>query len=131
MARSGYFVVMPDIFHGDPVPTTAFDPAADFDIMAWLPKHPSEGVDAIVEASIKAMRSEYGVKKIGAVGYCFGGKYVIRFLAEGKGLDAGYVAHPSLVKPEELEAIKGPLSIAAAGTWDSSPPSNCPYSRFP
>ena len=115
MARSGYFVVMPDLFHGDPIPTSAFDPGANFDIMGWLSKHPMEGVDTICEAAIKAMKSDLGVKKIGAVGYCFGGKYVIRFLAEGKGLDAGFVAHPSLVKPEELEAIKGPLSIAAAG----------------
>ncbi|KAF2104061.1 alpha/beta-hydrolase [Rhizodiscina lignyota] len=114
MAHAGYFVVMPDIFHGDPVPTDAFSPGATFDFQKWLPKHPKEQIDSIVDAAIKAMRSEFGVKKIGAVGYCFGGKYVVRFLAEGKGLDAGFIAHPSLVVREELKAIRGPLSIAAA-----------------
>jgi hypothetical protein len=44
----------------------------------------------------------------------FGGKYVCRWLKEGK-LDVGYTAHPSFVDKEELEGIKGPLSIAAAG----------------
>lgn len=44
-----------------------------------------------------------------------GAKYVARFLKLGK-LDAGYMAHPSFVDAEELEAIQGPLSIAAAGT---------------
>jgi dienelactone hydrolase len=35
---------------------------------------------------------------------------------EGKGVDVGYVAHPSLVEESELAAIQGPLSIAAAAT---------------
>jgi dienelactone hydrolase len=53
-------------------------------------------------------------KKIGSVGYCFGGKYVTQLLA-GQ-IDAGYIAHPFLVTLEEFAAIKAPLSIAAAGT---------------
>lgn len=32
------------------------------------------------------------------------------------GIQAGYVAHPSLVEEEELAAITGPLSISAAQT---------------
>ena len=32
------------------------------------------------------------------------------------GIDVGYLAHPSFVEEEELEAITGPLSIAAAET---------------
>jgi len=34
----------------------------------------------------------------------------------GKGIDAGFVAHPSFVDEAELAAISGPLSIAAAET---------------
>lgn len=71
--------------------------------------------DAIVESTIKTMRSELGVKKIGAVGYCYGGKYVARFLAPGKGLDAGFTAHPSNVQVGEWEAVSGPVSIAYGG----------------
>jgi hypothetical protein len=43
-------------------------------------------------------------------------KYVVRFLKpeEGK-VDVGYIAHPGFVELEELSAITGPLSIAAAG----------------
>jgi len=37
-------------------------------------------------------------------------------MAKGKGVDVGYVAHPSFVEEEELAAIAGPLSIAAAET---------------
>jgi dienelactone hydrolase len=46
-----------------------------------------------------------GIKKIGAVGYCFGGRYPIRSLASGRGVDAGFVAHPSFVESGEVEDI--------------------------
>jgi dienelactone hydrolase len=65
-----------------------------------------------------------------ANGILQGAKYVCRFMTGGKGIDVGYVAHPSYVFPyyihvssadhssfvdeEELAAITGPLSIAAA-----------------
>jgi dienelactone hydrolase len=112
-AANGYFVVMPDLFHGDPVPLNRPE---GFDIFKWRagpPGHNPERVDPVVDASIKEMR-KLGVKKLGAVGYCFGAKYVVRFLKKGV-LDAGYVAHPSFVDADELKGIEGPLSIAAAG----------------
>lgn len=43
----------------------------------------------------------------------------------GNNIDAGYVAHPSFVESDELSAIKGPLSIAAAGMIDF-PLCTCP-----
>ena len=44
-------------------------------------------------------------------------KYVVRFMKDGENkIDTGYVAHPSFVERDELSAIKGPLSISAAGT---------------
>ena len=119
-AANGYFVVMPDLFEGDPI---KLNRPADFDIMAWLQKSGPEGkghgigqVDPIVTEVIKHMKTELGVKKLGSVGYCFGAKYVARFLAEGKGIDVGCMAHPSFVDAAEIKAIKGPLSIAAAET---------------
>lgn len=41
-------------------------------------------------------------------------QYVVRHYKSG--IDVGFVAHPSFVEEEELEAITGPLSIAAAET---------------
>lgn len=37
-------------------------------------------------------------------------------------VDAGYTAHPSFIDAEELKAINGPLSIAAAETDEIFPP---------
>lgn len=109
-AANGYFVVMPDLFRGDPCPLNR---PATFDFMAWRAKHGIEQVTPAVVAAIKEMK-KLGVKKIGAVGYCFGAKYVVRHLKPGE-IDAGYLAHPSFVDADELRAMQGPLSIAAAG----------------
>ncbi len=110
-----------------------------FNMTEWRTRHPPEAIDAIVTSTIAAIKGDFGVKKLGAVGYwydylsrvphrrirslkarelielrlkSFGGKYVARFLAEGKGLDAGFTAHPSGVVAEEWQGIAAPLSIA-------------------
>jgi dienelactone hydrolase len=70
------------------------------------------------------MRNVYNVSTISAVGYCFGGKYVARYLAEGKGVDAGFTAHPSNVQAEEWDAIASPISIAFGDLDESSTPEN-------
>jgi dienelactone hydrolase len=117
LATAGYLVVIPDIYNANPVPETYLTegPSA-FDLYAWLPLHTPETVEPILDAVIKALRSEHGVERLGAVGYCFGAKYVVRYLAPNRGVDAGFIAHPSFVTPEEVGAIAGPLSIAAAET---------------
>lgn len=119
-AANGYFTLMPDLFNGDPI---KLNRTGDFDIMKWLnggynPKghaHLPPDVDPIIAKSIEIMREKHGVKKLGAVGYCFGAKYVVRFLKSGK-IDVGYSAHPSFVEDDELKAIEGPFAISAAET---------------
>ncbi|MCJ1339590.1 hypothetical protein MMC09_004880 [Bachmanniomyces sp. S44760] len=132
-AANGYLTVMPDLFHGDPLPLNR---PADFDLQKWLKGPPGHGVDRIepvLDQVIKYMKTEMGVRKIGAVGYCFGAKYAIRYLSTAHSdsksennkekeesthgsITAAYVAHPSFVENDELEKIQGPLSISAAET---------------
>jgi dienelactone hydrolase len=113
LAQNGYFVVLLDLFGGD-----ALEPnrPADFDFQGWRAKHGLEQVGPIVDATIKEVREKYGAKKIGALGYCFGARYVVRNLKKGV-LDAGYLAHPSFVESDEVRGIEGPISIAAAGKF--------------
>lgn len=71
LAANGYFVVMPDLFHGDPV---QLNKPPGFDVMAWLkgpPGHMPDRVDPVVADAIQFMRQS-GCEKIGGVGYCFG-----------------------------------------------------------
>lgn len=112
-AANGYLTLMPDLFHGDAIPMNR---PADFDMPKWRSGHGTERVDPVVEAVIKELKTTHGVKRIGGVGYCFGGKYLARFMAQGKGIDVGYTAHPSYIDVAELKAVTGPFSIAAAET---------------
>lgn len=115
LASNGFFVVMPDLFHSDPIPLNR---PANFNFMTWLkgpPGHLPNRVDPVVHSVLTHMRESLQCQRIGLVGYCFGAKYAIRFLKPGFG-DVGYVAHPSFVEAVELKNIKGPLSIAAAET---------------
>jgi dienelactone hydrolase len=85
----------------------------------WRTRHPTAEIDSIIATTITYIRSELGVSKIGGVGYCFGGKYVPRFLAQGKGIDVGFIAHPSSLEATEIQGIAGPISIAAGGKLTS------------
>lgn len=78
-AANGYLCLIVDVFNGDALPLGERPP--DFDFMGWMTKgsdgknpHTPEGVDPIVEAALKTLKEEYGVTKMGAVGYCFGAK---------------------------------------------------------
>ncbi|KAI1499917.1 dienelactone hydrolase [Biscogniauxia marginata] len=117
-AANGYLTLIIDVFNGDPL---SLNRPADFDFISWLTKgstgdnpHTTEYVDPIVEEAIRYLKEEKGVKKLGAVGYCFGAKYVARHYKNG--IQVGFIAHPSFVDEDELRGFKAPLSIAAAET---------------
>ncbi|ODQ69083.1 hypothetical protein LIPSTDRAFT_114257, partial [Lipomyces starkeyi NRRL Y-11557] len=96
-AQQGFLTVVPNLFYDDH-------------------RHQAEHTEPIIEKTFEFVKKEFPViTKYFSVGYCYGAKYVVRLLDEGK-LNAGYIAHPSFVTEEELRTIKGPLSIAAAET---------------
>jgi dienelactone hydrolase len=77
-AANGYHTLIVDIFNGDALPLNRPE---DFDMKKWILEgsdgqnpHTSEAVDPIVEAATTFLKEQQGANKIGAVGYCFGGK---------------------------------------------------------
>ncbi|KAH6616054.1 dienelactone hydrolase family-domain-containing protein [Chaetomium sp. MPI-SDFR-AT-0129] len=110
-ARAGYLTVAPDLFAGAPF---SGDPnAPGLNTSAFLALHTPVVTDPIVATAIAYLRSELGVTRIAAPGYCFGGRYTFRALAAGGGVDVWYAAHPSLLEASEIAAIAGPVSVAA------------------
>ncbi|CAH0024620.1 unnamed protein product [Clonostachys rhizophaga] len=114
-AAQGYTCLVLDIFNGDPAP---LEMPEDFDIMGWLSHgsngnspHTPEAIDPIILQGLAHLKY-LGLARICAVGYCLGAKYVVRHYKNG--IECGFIAHPSFVDAEELAAISGPLSIAAA-----------------
>jgi dienelactone hydrolase len=74
----------------------------------------------LIETFFKAVREKEGSSlPIGAAGFCWGGKHTVRLAwgestVNGKPLiDAGFNAHPSLLKiPRDIEKITIPTSFA-------------------
>lgn len=154
---------MPDLFDGNPAPNSsvpeaeaegtslldkfklkAVEIAKSFMIDEWLARHTEEKVMPILEKVIDACRGEFADAVgngggIYAVGYCFGGRYVLLLASErtqvqtgwggtqkptdeeaGEGanatkkgpyIKAGALAHATLVSPDDFHGLKVPVSL--------------------
>jgi dienelactone hydrolase len=79
--------------------------------------------DPIIARVVKYIHETYGEDvRIGGVGYCFGGRYVMRLMGSGI-IDVGVVNHPSFFTMEEIENLgKGKkLAMYAAEIDDILP----------
>ncbi|KJR84266.1 dienelactone hydrolase family protein [Sporothrix schenckii 1099-18] len=120
-ARAGFLTVAPDLFNGTPAPGDINVPG--FNTTAFLNDHGPAQTDPIVAAGLAYIRS-LGITRVGATGYCFGGRYAFRAgsnltttsIRPGQGARAVFAAHPSMLGDEEIAAIQGPASVAAAET---------------
>lgn len=115
-AANGYLTLVLDIFNGDAL---SLNRPLDFDMNSWIAHgstgdnpHTTQAIDPIVVEAIRYLKEEQGVNKLGAVGYCFGAKYVLRH--QRSGIDVGFIAHPSYVTPNEVQGFQAPLSVAIA-----------------
>jgi dienelactone hydrolase len=115
-------VIAPNLFGTDPSPVAKPDGWDDEkELEAFQTRHHPGTVDPILDAIIEWVRRPVssggfgGVKSLGGVGYCFGGRYVIRLLAAGK-IDAGAVNHPSFFTIEEVRSLAQRPAGAMAGS---------------
>ena len=113
--------------------------AKSFMVDMWLARQTPEKVLPLLRKVVEGAKEEFAdaVANGGgvyAVGYCFGGKYVCLlaaelpdFAAHGQAppndeeagmakaeplIKAGALAHGTLITPEDLQAIKSPISLA-------------------
>jgi len=115
-AASGFFVVVPDFFYGDPfVHDNSHRP-----IMTWLEDHGMDKGFEDAKPVVEALKTQ-GISAIGAAGFCWGAK-VVANLAKSDDLKAAVMLHPSRVTVEDIKEIKAPLAVLGAEIDKSSPP---------
>lgn len=157
-ARAGYLTIMPDMFLGDPAPNTkpaetsleadaswldtvklkVAETAKSFGLDMWLARQTPEKVLPVLRGVLTQAREEFAdaVSHGGgvyAVGYCFGGRYVLILASEradsvmagqqelgkaeegqvskGPEIKAGVCAHGTLVGREEVWGVKSPVKL--------------------
>ncbi len=148
---------MPDLFDGDPAPNSstlaeasaesssfldqfkikAAETAKSFVIDMWLARHTEQKVMPILHKVVGACKEEFADAVsngdgIYAVGYCFGGRYVLLLASakeptvgwgqkpadaeagevkKGPFIRAGTLAHGTMVSPEDFEGVKVPIGM--------------------
>ncbi|KAL6718567.1 hypothetical protein ACLMJK_004659 [Lecanora helva] len=105
------------VFNGDVVSEdTIMDPQKreSFDFQAFFKPHSKESRYPEIAACARALKEEHKFKKVGAMGYCWGGWGVFQLGAKGENLvDAISTAHPSWLTKEEVNVVSVPVQIIA------------------
>ncbi|RMZ66257.1 dienelactone hydrolase [Pyrenophora seminiperda CCB06] len=105
-------VYVPDIFGGEVVdPDAMSDPEKqkNFDAKAFLGRNSKEIRWPEIKQHAQTLKSQY--KKVGAVGFCYGGWAVFKLAADPALVDAVSTAHPSLLEQSEIAAVKVPVQV--------------------
>ncbi|CAN6342113.1 unnamed protein product [Urochloa humidicola] len=116
VASAGYFVVVPDFFHGD-----AYVPEnTERSLKMWSKSHPTEKAFEEAKPVIAALKDK-GVCFIGAAGYCWGAKVVVE-LSKVCLIQAAVLLHPTFVTVNDMEEVRCPVSVLGAEIDKISPP---------
>ncbi|KAL8681435.1 MAG: hypothetical protein Q9186_002440 [Xanthomendoza sp. 1 TL-2023] len=121
LLRSGHVLkLFSPSFDGEVIPEDAiFNPEKKLkiDIGAWKERHGKEIRGPAIHVFAEKLKKETGFKKVGAIGYCWGGWATFQLGAKGKNLvDAISTAHPSFLTKEEIDAVAVPVQILAPET---------------
>ncbi|KAL3469132.1 Alpha/Beta hydrolase protein [Aspergillus californicus] len=112
-------VYVPDYFGGE---ILDFDLIADekfdqLDLPGFIGRNGREQREGEIFASARALKKELGYKKVGAVGYCYGGWASFRLGAKEHEadplVDAISIGHPSLLTKKDIDEIAVPVQILA------------------
>lgn len=106
---SGAPVYLPNFFGND-----TFDPSQ---FISFILRHGVKQTQPLVDKVVAGLKALHGGEgsKIGAIGFCWGGKYALRLGAQGQ-LSATVAAHPSLVQPknDKLTQTSSPVLFLVA-----------------
>ncbi|XP_024025899.1 endo-1,3;1,4-beta-D-glucanase isoform X2 [Morus notabilis] len=109
IAAAGFFVAVPDFFHGEPYDPNNTSRPKD----AWLNDHrPEKGFEE-AKPLIKDLKSK-GFSAIGVAGFCWGAKVAIELAKLKNFVQATAILHPSFVTLDDIKEVKVPLGVFGA-----------------
>ncbi|CAN7111646.1 unnamed protein product [Brassica rapa subsp. narinosa] len=116
VAATGFYVVVPDYFYGDP-----YDPShQDRSVPVWIKDHgPDKGFED-TKPVLEAIKNK-GITAIGAAGMCWGGKVVVE-LSKEELIQAAVLLHPTYVTVDDIKDVKVPIAILGAEDDFLTPP---------
>ncbi|GAA5868031.1 hypothetical protein JCM8547_000784 [Rhodosporidiobolus lusitaniae] len=96
-------VYLPDILNGDAI-RLEDRISGKVKLEEWLKKHGKEETRPTLDRAVEGLR-ERGVERVGAVGYCFGGRYAVDLVLDGV-VSVAAVAHPTMLEtPKDIEFL--------------------------
>ncbi|KAK7264539.1 hypothetical protein RJT34_32148 [Clitoria ternatea] len=123
VAATGYYVVVPDFFNGDPFDSTYLDGHPEELMRAfqeWKKNHePAKGIEA-AKPIIEALKSQ-GASTIGAAGFCWGAKPNCD-LGKSRLIQATVILHPSYMTVDDIRDVNIPIAILGAEHDTVTPP---------
>ncbi|KAJ3119268.1 hypothetical protein HK098_005621 [Nowakowskiella sp. JEL0407] len=97
-------------------------------MIAWMPRHNVKATLPLLDAVLKELRETIGIKKLAAVGFCWGGKYsVLLGGGENPKVEAVGAIHPSMIDyPKEVQELKVPTTFHVSESDPFFKPSQVP-----
>ncbi|CAA0838967.1 alpha/beta-Hydrolases superfamily protein [Striga hermonthica] len=117
ISAAGFYTLVPDFFNGDPF--VSDQPNKPF--QDWLKKHPAEKAIKDANKFVKALRKK-GIKKIGAAGFCWGGKVAVD-LSKPPSVRAVVLLHPTYINVTDIQGVNAPIAILGGQNDTLVPPS--------
>ncbi|KAK4801078.1 hypothetical protein SAY86_021565 [Trapa natans] len=116
VAAAGFYVVVPDFFHGDPYSPENLERP----LPVWIQSHGTNKGFEEAKPVVAALKSK-GITSLGAAGFCWGAKVVVE-LAKLDLVQSAVLLHPSLVTVDDMKEVKPPIAILGAEFDHISPP---------
>ncbi|CAA0824982.1 alpha/beta-Hydrolases superfamily protein [Striga hermonthica] len=104
IGAAGFYTVVPDFFNGDPY-VSGQKPWG-----SWFAKHHAENGITDANKVIEALSQSRSINKIGAAGFCWGGKVAVD-LSKPPSVGAIVLLHPTYVNNDDIQGVNVPVSI--------------------
>ncbi|KAJ5658175.1 dienelactone hydrolase family protein [Penicillium longicatenatum] len=112
-------VYVPDFFNGEVLDfdLIAAEKFAELNLGAFIARNSREIREPEIFECARALKQDLGFKKVGAVGYCYGGWASFRLGAKEHAdqplVDCISVGHPSLLERKDVDEVNVPVQLLA------------------